>query len=296
METITFTTITDVSEAEKMWKAISAEDHFANTWLFRYLYYKYFSFPLSFLVAWDAHKPVGLLPLQYNTDNNYLEFFGGGYFEDNAILTLPGYEYVKPLLLSEINSPLLLEWMEEEIPGFSSTVEDMTYSLNLENLTSVEEYLEQYWQGKTKRNLKAQIRKLQEANIQITYDDFEDVDEMMDKNIKRFGNESTFLKPHRREFIHDLIATGFAHTITISINGKHESIGFAVIYKNECIGLNSGTNPEFNGLGKMLILEKLKQAITHGAQIYEARAGDLGWKEAFHLTPRPQYHLDLRSR
>lgn len=292
---ITFKIITELEEAEAMWKKISQEDRFSNTWLFRYLYYRYFSFPLTFYVAYDNEVPVAILPLQLNTKTSLLEFFGGDYFEDNEVLTLPGFEFCKQLLLSQVTSPARLEWMKEDFPEYGSTVIDETYSLPLKGITSIEEYIEQFWHGKPKRNLKAQIRKLLELNLQITYDQFEDVDEMMEKNVIRFKDESTFLKPHRKEYIHDLINTGYAHTITITIDGNKESIGFSLVYKNDYIGLNSGTNPEFNGLGKMLILEKIKQAIHFKTDIYEARAGNLGWKETFGLTKRPQFQLTLNK-
>lgn len=286
--------IQGLSEAKKIWDVLSSKKTVYDDWIFRFTYYKYFNYPIFFYTAFYDNKPVGLLPLQHNTDNGYLEFFGGSYMEDNQIFVLDDNKEIQSLLVKSITQPTLLEWMQSPISGFNSTISDYKYELPLDGIESVDEYLLKYWKSKPRNNLRSQVRKIEEQGLIVEEDIQEDFDSMIEGNKKRFGNESTFYFPHRVDFLRDLIKLYNVHFISISVGGKKEAVGMSLFYKGRYIGTNSGTNPHINGLGKLLALEKIKQALKLGAIQYDARATESGWKEAFGFTPRPQYQLDLR--
>ncbi|GIW61979.1 MAG: hypothetical protein KatS3mg089_0831 [Patescibacteria group bacterium] len=297
MASLKLKTITNLNDAKHIWEILSPKKRIYDDWNFRFSYYKYFKYPLFFYTLFQNDMPVGLLPLQYNTNLKILEFFGGNYMEDNNIFTNPDQKsmfYKKYLLrkfLQMSKYKVILDFMEEDIEGFHFQISDYKYELPLENLSSLNDYLTKYWKRKSRNNLKAQIKKLYNQKLIIRYDNFLDLEYMFELNIKKFGKESTLLFPHRIDFLKEIVRQFNSHLITISINSRKEAVGLSVLYNGIYIGLNSGTNPSINGLGKFLSLQKIEQAISLGAILYDARAGDLGWKEAFHFVKRPQYKL-----
>jgi len=299
MTTLKLKIITNLNDTKKFWELFSPKKNIYDDWDFRYSYYRFFQYPLFFYILFAADAPVGLLPLQYNTNLKLLEFFGGSYMEDNMIFTITKSDqkskfykkYILENILKKARYKIILDFMKEDIEGFPFQISDYKYELPLQNISNIDDYLRKYWKSKSRSNLKSQIKKLYQQNLIITYNNFSDLQYMFELNIKRFGKESTLLLPHRMDFFKEVIKKFHANLITISINKKIEAVGLSVIYNKIYTGLNSGTNRSINGLGKFLSLQKIEQAISLGAILYDSRAGDLGWKEAFHFVKRPQYKL-----
>lgn len=281
--------ITDINEAKLVWDKLNYQLDMDDDWLLRELYWSLYKFPIIFYVAYLNDEAVGLLALQYNDQKKHAEFFGGSWFENNRIYVKKGNENIIKLLFNEVTEPVKLEWMEHEIEDIEPEILDPKYRLSLKDFKSVDDYIDQMWSGKSKQNLKSQIRKLNQNNIQIIEDNFEDYDLMVELNKKRFGEDSRFQNHERAEFIRSVIKNFNMRMITIVVNGKKESVGLSLLYKNGYIGLNSGTNHDINNLGKLLILQRIQQAINSGADFYDARSASLGWKEQFKFIGKPQY-------
>ena len=106
------TVVKDLPEAERLWQLLSPQTTIYDSWEFRYCFYKYFNFELFFYVAYDDATPVALLPLQYNSDTGWLEFFGGdNYMEDNRVFVKPGYESIIPKIYASVDRPAKLEFI-----------------------------------------------------------------------------------------------------------------------------------------------------------------------------------------
>lgn len=284
--------ITDLDEAKSVWEILSPKETIYDEWNFRYLYYSFSNYPIAFYVAFENNKPVALLPLQFNTDKGYAEFFGGGYFEDNKIFYEKVFDDFEELI-KNISETFKLEWVSERYTQ-DFEISEYKYLLDLQGLNDKKDYINKFWSGKSKQNLNAQIRKLQNR-VKVEYNKYEDFYKLVELNQKRFGKNSSFNFPFRVEYFKKLLNESDCLMISIYVDGKIESVGFSVLYKGIYYGLNSGTNNEIDGLGKYLILEKIDQAIKEGAKLYDARAENLGWKEAFKFSKRPQYDLDLTN-
>lgn len=290
MKNITFKKITEIEEANYIWDKLSPNNTYGNTWKFREIFNRINKYPLFFYAAFDGDKAVALLPLEYKTPMKYLTFFGGMHFEDNQIFVQPGYEKIIPELINQIEAPYYLTWMKNDLHAQKEAIHfDDRYELPLLGLESYEDYIEKYWHGKSKSKLKKKIKKLLDIS-EISYDSFE-LDDLARLNKKRFGEESSFLQPERLKYLKELSKLPGAHSITIKINGVVESTGFAFLYNNTYVGLNSGTNHEIDNLGKLIALLKINQAINLRAEVYDARGGELNWKKRFGLTPIPQFKL-----
>ncbi len=289
MNNITIKKITDVNEAKKIWDQLSPKNTIYDDWDFRYIYSNLIGSKINFIVLYFDNEAVSLLPLELTEDN--LIFFGGNFTEDNKFFTKKGFEKYEIEILQFIsNENYKLGYMESKYAN--SEFVDNVYFLPLENLKDKNSYIDAFWSGKARQNLRSQIRKLESLNLEVKYNVFSDVNKMIELNKKRFGPSSTFNRfPKRQEYLMKLSESFESYSISIYINGQLESVGFSIKFNDTYYGFNSGTNNNYNGLGKYLILEKIQQAIKSGASYYNARSGNLGWKENFGFTPKPQYRI-----
>jgi cell division protein FtsI/penicillin-binding protein 2 len=93
---LSFKVIKDIEEAKKWWEYFTPHQVIFDEWEFRYCFYKYFNYDLHFYLGFIKDEPIGLLPLQYDPERKYLEFFGGPPMDDNDVFIKTGYEkYVK---------------------------------------------------------------------------------------------------------------------------------------------------------------------------------------------------------
>lgn len=296
MPTLTFKKLSNLSEAEAAWKALSPNKVLYDDWDFRYAYYKYFNYPLEFIAAYAADELVGLLPLMWNPEKNYLEFFMCvDYMEDNQLFVKPGYEYVKKELISQIDRPAYLEYLTTpEFPG--SELYDYNYSIDLTGMHSYEDFMETYLSKDTRSNISSQIRKITTFNPLITKGEALDLEIMSHWNKIRFGESSSYNdRPYWKEFINDIVQIFPAMITTVIIDGEKAGVGLALRYKDTCFGINAGYNPEISNLGKYMTLLKIDTAIKDGCTNYNAGSGAYGWKEDFHLIKRPFYKLEIKK-
>lgn len=285
--------ITSLDEAKNAWNHFSKNEQIYDVWEYRYCYYKFFNYPLHFISALENGDMVGLLPLQRNTDTGIIEFFGGQFFLENKIWTKPQNSLQPKDLLNQLSEPVKLLKLSNEVHGMNNELYAYRYELRLEGYHDVFDYLQETWGNKSRKNFLAQIKQLHQQSVEIIYDNFSDLQIMVEFNKKRFGNESSFFFPHRMDFINQVIEEFDAHLVSIKINGQTEAVGFGVKYNNSFIGINSGRNLEINSLGKFLSLQKIQQAISLGASRYDALLNDLGWKESFHFDRIPQYQIEI---
>ena len=108
MENITFRIIYDINEAQEYWEKFSFKETLFDLWVFRHSFYKYDNFPIYFIVGEIDGQPIGLLPLQRDTTNNFLQFFGGYWMEDNKVFIRPEYMHLIPQFYDQIKEPAKL--------------------------------------------------------------------------------------------------------------------------------------------------------------------------------------------
>jgi hypothetical protein len=296
MSNISFNIITELHEAEAAWKLLSPNALLFDDWNFRYGYYKFFQYPLRFYTAYEANKPVGVLPLMWNEEKQYLEFFASfGYMENNSAFIKPGYEYIIPHLLEQIDRPALLEYMSptSSILPHAENHENEYYA-DLIGLRHYHDFIETYMSGDKKRNILAQCRKLEQTGVVISEGTINDIKHLIYWSKIRFGRKSSFYRrPYFEEF-YKFLGTSFdTRVITARINNEVQGVGLMIFYNDICFGINSGYNPEISNLGKYLSLHKIDYAIKAGKKQYAAGTGSPGWKEDFNLLKNPQYHLTV---
>ena len=307
MNSLTFTVITNLEEAKTMWNLFSPQRTIDDEWDFRYAFYKYLNFPLHFIVGYDGEKPVGLLPLQLNTNKGmstvrfqmnepFLEFFGGIDTDDNKVFILPEYKQYIPEFLQQISSAAVLAPLAEQytVTNNPATYYTDKFVVDLKGLTNLDMFLEKNFQGKSKRRLRNRISYFyKNYKIEIKKGTDLDLELLFLLNKNRFGKISAFNMKHRRQLFRDLTKLYNTDIFTIFIDGEPKAVSLSLIHKGVYIGLNSGYDYSMRDLGKFVFITKIQRAIELGCDQFDAGKNDNGWKEHFHLHKIPQYKLTM---
>lgn len=297
--------INSEKEAERVWNLLSPHKAIDDEWNFRYSFFKHLPYKLHFITSYKNSQPSSLLPLQINSGDGllppyateaepFLEFFGGDDTDDNKILG--ENTNLKDLTLF-LRLPAHLAPLD---PNFEKLTEtepyEKKYYLNLEKYTSHEDFLRDRWGKESRKKLMQQIRRLyKDHSIQILENNYEDINLLADLNIKRFGKDSSFSFPYRKEIFKDLTRYYGVVMLTIIVDGKKEAVSYGINYKNVYTGMNAGVNGDISDLPKFLIMLQINKAIELGCTVYDAGKGDSGWKEAFKLDSVPQLKIDLQN-
>jgi len=292
MKILEIRNIDNIDEAKNVWGKLSPDKVLCDNWDFRYCFYKYFNYPLHFYVGLDNGEIVGLLPLQYNKDEKYLEFFGGGYMRDNCVFIKPGYEECIPQFYNFISLPSRMQSIVGE-DSFTKSFEIYKYKYiaSISNMKNADDYLVQNFGKGSRQKTRKKIRMIESFNPTIIENDFADLNLMFELNKKSFGEKSSFNKPHRTEIFHDLLKLNFdIHILTFIINGNKDAVSFSIKYKDTYNYIQAGTSKDkISNLGTYNIYKNFEKAIEIKAKYLDAGLKDLGWKERWYLKKSPQY-------
>ncbi|HLL61074.1 MAG TPA: hypothetical protein VK338_05125, partial [Candidatus Nitrosocosmicus sp.] len=143
MNNLSFEIIKSLDTAQYYWDLLSPGESIFDEWDFRYCFYKKLNLPLFFYVGFTKNVPIGLLPLQYSTIDDCLEFFGGDYMEDNKIFIKYGYEKNIIDFYKSINQPAALIEISGDDPYTKSLpIDDYTYFYNLTNIAHTNQFID----------------------------------------------------------------------------------------------------------------------------------------------------------
>jgi len=283
-----FKIIQNLSEAKDVWQRFSPQETLWDDWDFRYCFYKYYNRELFFYTGHLKGEIIGALPLQYNSEKNLLEFFGGEYMEENKVLVKKGHERFIPDFYRQIDRPAeLYDISGQDAFTRNLPLHEYKYIYNLSGITTLEQFIDKYFDSDSRKKK----RRLLKEEVEIIDNNFGDLDLMIELNIKNFGKESSFNWPFRKEIFHDLLKLNYEPILLTSvIDGKKEAVSFAVKYRDKFISLNSGVNStSYPWLEKYLILKKVAKAIELKCRIFDACLGNCGWKDNWHLEKIPQF-------
>lgn len=288
--------ITDKEEAKSIWNLFANPDVLFENWDFLMTFYNEFHHSLQFFVGYVWETPVGLIPLNLDTDTGKLESF----FSKKAqhpVFIKKWYEGVVDFLLSKIESPINLEYVY-----FTST-QDWTpegfdfqmglYDLDVRPFESGEAYLQHINAGfPSKKRIKynAEHRKVKEQISNITVNRLSDIETLFDFNIRsvtmeHYGEVSWFLNEPYKNGFRKLLQSSFeTYLFSFEVDGKVHDIELVLKYGNTLYHLTGSTSKEIQNLGKFANLHVIDFAIKNGCSFYNAGTGDYNWKEKLGLN------------
>ncbi len=288
---------------EKMWPVKG----FFDLWQVRSCFHDAFARPLRFHVVEDKGRAVGFLALCWNEEEQkFIQFpgetwRGKTWLEQNRIVA---------------ETPTVLEALLDSIPG-SVHLRYLTPTpvLGGSGLLETDEIgyvffpglydfsFEQYQQsfsGKSRKKLRAEIRKLEEHNVCYRYNHYEDVDVLFQLNRESFGEHSYF-GDSRFLAAFDRLAglldrLGMLRVTTVLMDGRVAAVDLGAVWKNTYTLLAGGASREFPGVAKLINLHHMEWACHRKMDTVDFLCGDFNWKERFHLTPMPLYALSFNRQ
>lgn len=291
--------ISDLDTAHSIWNDLSYNKTLFDNWDFRFVFYKYFNYPLDFITyRSDQGELLGLLPLQFNSDNNYYEFFGGSWMEDNKPYVKDGNSEIIPQLFGGIKGPAHLIGINSD-DGLSKSfpLDDYKYQLDLSNYSSYLDYITDKFNKKSQQTYRRKFRKIEELDPQILLNRNEDIEKLIEYNIQTFQDDSSFHSPFRKEIYRDLLnLPQNKYLISIMINNKIEAVCLNIEYNNIFYYLNAGANNlDIPNLGSFIIMQAIDLAIKNKCNIFDALMFSYNWKERWHFNKLPftKYDKDL---
>lgn len=285
-----FRIIDNEAEARLYWEKLVTPNSVFDDWGFRYCFYKYFNYPLYFKVGFEGEQAVGLLALQKNTDQNSLEFFGGGFMEDNRVYAGELSDTQKASFFEDLPGVLNLEYIaENNNPNFQ--VLDQKYFLSLDGLENSEDYLVKYFESESRGKLKRKLKKIEQEKVEVILNNQPDMEKLIEFNIEKFNESATFNLPHRKEIFRDILKLPLDIFLnSFYLNGELQAVSLAILHQKNLAFVNFGvSNSSFKNFTSFVNMYNIDLAFEKGAKIFDAFCGDCGWKELWHLEKKPVY-------
>lgn len=291
--------ITELKKARSIWNQLSPRETWYDEWDVRYLFYQAFNYPLRFYTCFYLDKPVAVLPLQLNTQEQVLEFFGTGHFEENRVFYADDFSECITKLYQSLKEPARLFTIrsQNEFTG-RFAIDGYKYLLNLANLPTLDDYLKREFRSKRRKNIKRIMREVEEKNVELVGGNEQDLELLFRLNINRFGKESAFYKGYLPDAFRRMLKLHYQWQLSVfKIGGQKKAVSLAVLYKDIYLYNNSGADIlAIPNLGTYLLLKNIQRAIALKAKTLDAGLEDLGWKERWHFQKIPQYKFISASQ
>lgn len=284
---VEFEVIKDEKKCELLWKRFFKPNLLFDVWEYRKCFFNKNHHSLHFIVGKIDDNIVGLIPLWKNDVRGFYEFFGGEITERNSIF-ISDKRLVQEFI-EQLPQRTYLDYMEKGCIDTSlCNSDDTRFFLPLAKFDySVENYLKSFG-SKHRQNIKYDIRKLQSWNYEVSHNNIEHITRLIELNMARFGSDSFFAEEYFTSgfsrFIELAHKRGELQLISIVIDGVAQAIDAAIFYNGIYYVITGGANLEISNIGKLLILEHIKNAGNLKADVVDFLTDDGGWKKLWNLN------------
>ena len=283
---------------QDLWRATVSPDSLFDLWEVRQCFWRHYAGQLRFLVASEAGEVCGLLPLTRLDEPGGWGYFPGEtwmgktWLERNRILAANGEVY--QALLAKCPPRTHLRYLlSDGLAGETLSVDEIGYLF----VPSQWGYcVENYWAsfaGKSRKRVRREIDALAERGLEVRRGAIEDVEILLELNLAAFGERSYFADERFRRGFVDLVEwlaqQEYLGITTVLIEGTVAAVDVSAVYRNACTVLAGGTHPDFPGVAKLINSVHIDWACRQKYEEVDFLCGDFGWKQRFHLTPRPLY-------
>ncbi len=287
--------IDDINQGKKIWEKLSPKNSLYDEWDFRFCFYKQKAFPIKFFVGKYKNEIVGLLPLQLNTEKNYLEFFSEDDTDENKIFIRSGFENYIPQFYKAVNEKAFFHNLKGDNDFIKQQqVDHYIYTLSLDkDIKNYTDFIKKFFNGsgKHRRKIERELRKISENNIEIIKNNFRDIEIFFKYKIKHFGADTCFNDPIERQNLIDLLKLKYDfYMFTYVINRTKVGISLSVLFKKKYMLLQSASDQElFPSIVKYIFMNNIDEAIRLNAKVFDMSRGGENWKERWNFEKIPQY-------
>ena len=293
-----FSICEDLEECRRAWEFLGPPERFFDLWPVRNAFQESFGRPPRFIIADGCGRPQGLLPLSWIEEEGRLGAFpgetwhGATWLEQNRIIARDAE--MLEAMIDFAQEPIHLRYcVPDRIPqGFSAAQEDETGYFFYPGRYgfSFPRYMDEF-SRKSRKQLARDRERLEANGVEWRHDCLSDIQQLFRMNIESFGNESYFSDPRFLAGFENLVSwlssNGFLRVTTVLLGGRFAAVDIGAVWSGQYALLAGGTNPEFTGVAKMINLHHMEWACGQRLESVDFLCGNFGWKERFHLSPRP---------
>jgi len=291
----------DLDECRRIWEWFWPAERVFDLWPVRECFARHYGHRPHFLLAERDGTVEGVLPLAWIGDAGYYGYFPGEtchartWLEENRIpASSPG---VLHALVEALPGPAQVRYLlREDLPDNADFGLDEIGYLFLpgEHGYSFDSY-RGLFSGKSRKRLDRELAGLEAHGLSVRLDQLADVDALFRMNLEAFGEQSFFADPRFLRSFEDLAAWLYDRKLlrvtTVCLGGEIAAIDIGASWRRTHVVMAGGTRPEFPGVAKLINFQHLRWACEARLDRIDFLCGDFGWKERFHLTPRPLYML-----
>lgn len=295
----------DIQECARIWEQVWPKECLFDLWPVRDCFAGSYRRRPFFLVAEEGGRIKGLLALSWIEEEQYYAHFPGEtwhgktWLEQNRILA---------------SSPEVLNSLLDNVPGQTQLryltrgsvplaerpvgVDEVGYLFFPgEHAYSFDTYM-QLFSGKSRKKLGRELEKLESCGVSWRHDHVADIQWLFRTNLESFGESSYFYDPSFLDSFEKLTIwlhrQGMLRITTVMLGGTIAAVDIGALQDGKYTVLAGGTNPEFQGVAKMINFHHLERACRERMDLVDFLCGDFGWKQRFHLTPRPLYEMNIQ--
>jgi CelD/BcsL family acetyltransferase involved in cellulose biosynthesis len=135
------------------------------------------------------------------------------------------------------------------------------------------------------------LKQLEKLDYKVIWNNVVDFDRLVELNKKRFGDDSNYFQPGFEDGMKRLIkvADKKLQMVSIKVDKVIEAVEIGVLYNKVYYVLDGGANIKIANIGKLLIVEHIKRAISLGAVKVDFLSSDSGWKKLWNLDETKQW-------
>jgi len=292
----------DIGECRRIWELLWPGNCIFDLWAVRDCFARAFNRPVKFMVAEEGGKIQGALALSWIEEEGLFAQFPGETWQGKTWLEQNKIPAANPLVFSELLASLsgrthLRYLIPESIAWDNQSVElDETGYLFFPGQYgySFQDFRQQF-SAKSRKNYAKELSRLEACGISFRYDDLSDLDHIFRMNIEAFKDRSYFSDPRFLNAFENLTAwlhdNGLLRTTAVIIGGEIAAVDIGSVLGRHYTVLAGGTNPDFAGVAKLINFHHIEWSCAQRLEVLDFLCGDFGWKERFHLTPRPLYQI-----
>ena len=297
----------NLDECRQLWQNNWANACLFDLWPVRDCFQKQYNNRPYFLVAEDHGKLCGLLALSWIEEKQCFGHFPGEtwqgktWLEQNRIAARD--IDVFKTLLAHLPDETKIRYLTREsmlLDEEAMRLDEIGYMFFPRQYGySFKKYMQQF-SGKSRKKLGRELDRLKAPGLSIRHDRLSDVDLMFRMNLEAFGEWSYFNDSRFMHAFEDLLAwlhkKRLLRVTTILLGGKAAAVDVGALWGSSYTVLAGGTHPEFPGVAKLINFHHLEWACFQRLEVVDFLCGNFGWKERFHLTPRPLYQIHIPSK
>lgn len=300
----------DSQECAYIWEKNWPQQCLFDLWPVRNCFATSYKHQPYFLIAEQRDLVKGVLALSWIEEMRYFACYPGEtwkgktWLEQNKIPAASVEIYNE--MIDSIPGPAHLRYLTKESiakGGETDTQEIIDETGYLfypgEYGFSFQKYMEQF-STKSRKKFSREIAHIKDRNTVYRYDRLDDIRYLYRMNLESFGTSSYFFEPAFLDSFEKLVLwlhqNKMLRITTLLIGGHIAAVDIGAIWKKTYTLLAGATHREFPGVAKMINFHHIQWACQQKLDEVDFLCGNFGWKERFHLTPRPLFHLYVQPQ